>query len=250
MAARPRASSPMRPTGASISPPLKAQAAAWPGLDGMDLAIEVSCRQSYRWEETTWHLGQGYRPAGGAALPCRRRRLRRQAQHPALPRLCRRAGHGGAGDGDRRGDPGATSPTASSSPMVRAIRRRPASMPCPRSASSWRAEIPLFGICLGHQLLALALGAQTKKMHLGHRGANHPVKDLTTGKVEITSQNHGFAVLPESLPPEVEVTHVSLFDGSNEGSRSRASRSSRCNTTPKPRPARRTATTCSSASPI
>jgi carbamoyl-phosphate synthase small subunit len=79
------------------------------------------------------------------------------------------------------------------------------------------AEIPLFGICLGHQLLALALGAKTKKMHLGHRGANHPVKDLTTGKVEITSQNHGFAVLPESLPAEVEVTHVSLFDGSNEG---------------------------------
>jgi len=79
------------------------------------------------------------------------------------------------------------------------------------------AEIPLFGICLGHQLLALALGGRTKKMHLGHRGANHPVKDLTTGKVEITSQNHGFAVLAESLPVGVTVTHVSLFDGSNEG---------------------------------
>ena len=78
-------------------------------------------------------------------------------------------------------------------------------------------EIPLFGICLGHQILALALGARTKKMHLGHRGANHPVKDLATGKVEITSQNHGFAVLPETLPPEAVVTHVSLFDGSNEG---------------------------------
>ncbi|MBU0858396.1 MAG: gamma-glutamyl-gamma-aminobutyrate hydrolase family protein, partial [Alphaproteobacteria bacterium] len=80
-------------------------------------------------------------------------------------------------------------------------------------------NIPLFGICLGHQLLALALGGQTTKMHLGHRGANHPVQDLTTGKVEITSQNHGFHVLPETLPATAEVTHVSLFDGSNEGLR-------------------------------
>jgi carbamoyl-phosphate synthase small subunit len=79
--------------------------------------------------------------------------------------------------------------------------------------------IPLFGICLGHQMLALALGGRTQKMARGHRGANHPVKDLSTGKVEITSQNHGFCVLPESLPDDVEVTHVSLFDGSNEGFR-------------------------------
>ena len=79
--------------------------------------------------------------------------------------------------------------------------------------------IPLFGICLGHQLLALALGAKTAKMKLGHRGANHPVKDMLTGKVEITSQNHGFMVLPDSLPPTAEVTHMSLFDGSNEGLR-------------------------------
>jgi len=79
--------------------------------------------------------------------------------------------------------------------------------------------IPLFGICLGHQILALTLGGRTAKMARGHRGANHPVKDLSTGKVEITSQNHGFCVLPESLPPDVEVTHVSLFDGSNEGFR-------------------------------
>jgi carbamoyl-phosphate synthase small subunit len=77
----------------------------------------------------------------------------------------------------------------------------------------------MFGICLGHQMLALALGASTGKMPRGHRGANHPVKDLTTGKVEITSQNHGFQVLAESLPDSVEVTHVSLFDGSNEGLR-------------------------------
>ena len=76
---------------------------------------------------------------------------------------------------------------------------------------------PVFGICLGHQILCLALGAKTTKMHLGHRGANHPVKDLETGKVEITSQNHGFEVLTDSLPDGVEATHISLFDGSNEG---------------------------------
>jgi carbamoyl-phosphate synthase small subunit len=77
--------------------------------------------------------------------------------------------------------------------------------------------VPLFGICLGHQMLALALGAKTEKMHHGHRGANHPVKDLQTGKVEITSQNHGFVVQENSLPKGVAVTHVSLFDGSVEG---------------------------------
>jgi carbamoyl-phosphate synthase small subunit len=79
------------------------------------------------------------------------------------------------------------------------------------------ASVPVFGICLGHQLLALALGAKTYKLHRGHRGANQPVKELATGKVEITSQNHGFAVDDKSLPPGVEITHVSLFDGSNEG---------------------------------
>jgi carbamoyl-phosphate synthase small subunit len=195
---------------------LKAQAAGWPGLDGMDLAIEVSCRQSYRWEETTWHLGQGF---GRQEAPrfhvvavdygAKRNILRclasagaRVTVVPATATAEEILGHKPDGIflANGPGDPAATG--------VYAV---------PTIQKLLAAEIPLFGICLGHQLLALALGAKTKKMHLGHRGANHPVKDLTTGKVEITSQNHGFAVLPESLPPEVEVTHVSLFDGSNEG---------------------------------
>ena len=87
----------------------------------------------------------------------------------------------------------------------------------PMIKSVLESGLPIFGICLGHQMLALALGATTEKMHHGHRGANHPVKDLETGKVEITSQNHGFVVVPDLLPDNVEMTHVSLFDGTLEG---------------------------------
>ena len=195
---------------------LEAQAAAWPGLDGMDLALEVSCRQSYRWEETPWQLGRGY---GRLSAPrfhvvavdygAKRNILRclaavgaRVTVVPATATAKEILGHQPDGIflANGPGDPAATG--AYAVPTIQALLA---------------AEVPIFGICLGHQLLALALGAKTKKMHLGHRGANHPVKDLTTGKVEITSQNHGFAVVPESLPAGVEVTHVSLFDGSNEG---------------------------------
>ena len=100
---------------------------------------------------------------------------------------------------------------------VPAIPRPPGRFAVPQIQKLLASGKPLFGICLGHQMLALALGGTTEKMKFGHHGANHPVKDLTTGKVEITSQNHGFAVRPDSLPAEVEQTHVSLFDGSLEG---------------------------------
>jgi carbamoyl-phosphate synthase small subunit len=203
-------------SGAFDLPALKAKAAQWPGLDGMDLAIEVSCRQSYRWDEAPWVLGSGY---GKQTAPrfhvvavdygAKRNILRclanvgaRVTVVPATATADEILAHKPDGIflANGPGDPAATGVYAV--PVIQELLA---------------SEIPLFGICLGHQLLALALGGKTKKMHLGHRGANHPVKDLVTGKVEITSQNHGFAVLPESLPAGVKVTHVSLFDGSNEG---------------------------------
>jgi carbamoyl-phosphate synthase small subunit len=197
---------------------LVAEAKAWPGLDGMDLAIEVSCRQSYGWDETRWTLEKGY---GRQTSPrfhvvavdygAKRNILRCLASVGAkvtvVPATATaeeilRHEPDGIFLANGPGDPAATGQYAV--PVIRQLLE---------------TGIPLFGICLGHQLLALALGGRTKKMAIGHRGANHPVKDLATGKVEITSQNHGFCVLPESLPEGVEVSHVSLFDGSNEGLR-------------------------------
>jgi carbamoyl-phosphate synthase small subunit len=197
---------------------LHAKARAWPGLEGMDLAKDVSCRQTYGWDETRWTIGKGY---GRLAEPrfhvvtvdygVKRNILRclasagcRVTVVPATATAEDVLGHrpDGVFLSNGPGDPAATGEYAL--PTIRAVIE---------------SGVPLFGICLGHQMLALALGARTAKMHRGHRGANHPVKDLATGKVEITSQNHGFVVLPESLPAGVEVTHVSLFDGSNEGIR-------------------------------
>jgi carbamoyl-phosphate synthase small subunit len=206
------------PDGLFDMPALLAAARAWPGLEGMDLAKAVSCRQTYSWSETRWALGAGY---GRQEAPthhvvavdfgAKRNILRclastgaRVTVVPATATAEEILAH--APDGvflsNGPGDPAATG--AYAVPAIRGILD---------------AGVPLFGICLGHQLLALSLGGRTAKMERGHRGANHPVKDLTTGKVEITSQNHGFRVLPESLPADAEVTHVSLFDGSNEGLR-------------------------------
>ncbi|TSD84274.1 glutamine-hydrolyzing carbamoyl-phosphate synthase small subunit [Mycobacterium sp. KBS0706] len=195
-----------------------AEAQAWPGLEGMDLAKEVSCTQTYRWDQTRWALGTGYgtlespkRKVVAIDFGAKRNILRCLASTgcevtvvPATATAEDVLSHNPDGVflANGPGDPAATGSYAV--PTIKALLD---------------TGLPMFGICLGHQMLALALGAQTGKMARGHRGANHPVKDLTTGKVEITSQNHGFQVLAESLPDSVEVTHVSLFDGSNEGLR-------------------------------
>ncbi len=194
------------------------QAKEWPGLDGMDLALTISCTQRYGWDEGLWELGKGHVTQTAPAhhvvaidYGAKRNILRClasagckvtvvPAQTAAEDILALKPDGVFLSNGP--GDPAATGVYAV--PVIKQLLEK---------------NMPVFGICLGHQLLALALGGQTKKMKLGHRGGNQPVKDLTTGKVEITSQNHGFCVLPETLPDTAEVTHVSLFDGSNEGLR-------------------------------
>ncbi len=197
---------------------LRAEASAWPGLEGMDLAKEVSCTQSYEWDETAWSLGQGYGQQSNPRFHvvavdfgAKRNILRCLADLgckvtvvPATATADDILRHepDGVFLSNGPGDPAATG--------IYAI---------PAVQTVIEASIPVFGICLGYQILALALGAQTEKMHHGHRGANHPVKDLETGKVEITSQNHGFVVDPATLPENVVLTHQSLFDGTPEGLR-------------------------------
>jgi carbamoyl-phosphate synthase small subunit len=197
---------------------LQIAAAQWPGLEGMDLTGEVSCIEPYESAETPWSIEKGYGHAEFtdlhvvcvdygikhnihrclAGLGCRVTVV--PARSSAASILALRPDGIFLSNGP--GDPSATSIFA-----VPVLRELIAS------------GLPIFGICLGHQLLALALGARTAKMHLGHRGANHPVQNLESGRVEITSQNHGFVVLRESLPAGLEETHTSLFDGTLEGLR-------------------------------
>jgi carbamoyl-phosphate synthase small subunit len=195
---------------------LKQTAAKWPGLLGMDLVPMVTSVQRFTWDETEWQWGKGH---GRQSAPefhvvavdygIKRNILRLLATSgcsvtvvPATTSADDIAGLNPDGVflSNGPGDPAATGEYAV--PVIRSLIDR---------------GLPTFGICLGHQMLGIAVGGRTMKMHQGHHGANHPVKDLTTGKVEITSMNHGFAVDRGSLPDNVEETHVSLFDGTNCG---------------------------------
>ncbi len=190
-------------------------ARAFPGLVGMDLAKVVSCDKAYEADESVWALGEGYGKRKESRFHVvaydfgiKRNILRKlaargvrltvlPAQTPAQEALALKPDGIFLSNGP--GDP----------------------EPCDYAIAAIRAclktDIPVFGICLGHQLLALASGARTLKMKFGHHGANHPVQDLDTGRVMITSQNHGFAVDADTLPANARVTHVSLFDGSLQG---------------------------------
>ena len=194
-------------------------ARAFKGLEGLDLAKEVTCAQSYTWDESRWAWPEGYPKREGPApkvvaidYGAKRNILRCLAwagcDVTVLPASATAAdiksnSPAGVFMSNGPGDPAATG--AYAVPMIREILDT--------------TDLPIFGICLGHQMLALALGAKTIKMNHGHNGANHPVKDLESGKVEITSMNHGFTVDSQTLPEGVIETHVSLFDGSNCGIR-------------------------------
>ncbi|OIQ92522.1 carbamoyl-phosphate synthase small chain [mine drainage metagenome] len=204
------------PGGDFDLPALHGQAAAWPGLEGMDLAKDVTCAQSYGWDQGLWRRGQGYARqeaprfhvvavdfgAKHNILRCLADAGCKVTVVPATATAQEVLAHkpDGVFLSNGPGDPAATGVYAV--PMIQGVLQ---------------SGLPLFGICLGHQMLALALGGKTRKMETGHRGANHPVKDLASGRVEITSQNHGFAVVEDSLPQGVRVSHRSLFDGSVEG---------------------------------
>ena len=183
-------------------------------MSGLDLVKLVTPREPYSFDGGQRRLACRRWRREGAEASRRRDRLRREEEHPALPRRLRLQGHRGPRDDERRRHPRAL-----------AGRRLPLERPGRSGGRRLRrrddqgllGKKPIFGICLGHQLLALALGGKTYKLKFGHRGANQPVKDLATGRIEITTQNHGFCVDLASLPASVVSTHVHLNDGTSEG---------------------------------
>ncbi|WP_296696168.1 glutamine-hydrolyzing carbamoyl-phosphate synthase small subunit [Thiocapsa sp. UBA6158] len=199
-------------------------AQGFPGLKGMDLAKEVSTSETYPWTQGVWELGEGHpesiHPVGDR-LPLHVVAYDYGIKRNILRMLAARGCH--------------VTVVPAHMPAMTVLGLKPDGVflsngpgdpePCDYAIEAIRelldTDMPLFGICLGHQLLGLACGARTLKMKFGHHGANHPVQDLATGEVMISSQNHGFAVDEESLPPTVEATHRSLFDGSLQGIRHR-----------------------------
>lgn len=197
---------------------LRAELAARPSLEGMELSKRVSTKETYEWTQTCWQLGRGFGEQSKskrhvvaidygekynilrllAQYDCRVTVVPADTSAKAILALK----PDGVFLSNGPGDPAATGEYAL--PILRELIA---------------ASLPIFGICLGHQLLALAVGARTEKMHQGHRGANQPVQDQRSRRVEITSQNHGFVVCHSSLPADAEVTHLSLFDGTIEGFR-------------------------------
>jgi len=190
-------------------------ARGFPGLVGMDLAKVVSCDKPYEWDESVWALGKGHGCLGEARfhVVAYDYGIKRNILRKLVSRGCR------------------VTVVPAQTPAERVLAMKPDGVflsngpgdpePCDYAIRAIRRflelGIPTFGICLGHQLMGLASGAKTIKMKFGHHGANHPVQDVDTGRVMITSQNHGFAVDPATLPPTARVTHVSLFDGSLQG---------------------------------
>jgi carbamoyl-phosphate synthase small subunit len=204
------------PSGAFDLPALKARAAALPSMAGLDLVPNVTGAQRYTWSETRWVWPDGYgeRQAASHRVVALDYGVKRNILRLLADRGCEvivmpptataeevlALNPDGVFLANGPGDPAATGQYAVAT--IRGVLDK---------------GVPTFGICLGHQMMGLAIGARTMKMKQGHHGANHPVKEHATGKVEIVSMNHGFAVDPESLPPNAQETHVSLFDGSNCG---------------------------------